>query len=272
MLGADSPFLTRKGRPEKERAYRKYGIRQARLDLIQRWCKRSSRHYKLTKPHKNKRMKRVIILCNNQLVECTYFELKSMPVKPGSLYHGGPADIPRGQGYCVVCGTKTRLQCWGWLLELKDVFPVCPTSVRDCFQNMYAMRNDIWISAWVNQSFGSKAENEIWCFIQAVSENLGIFYKSTNVYFWIMKEFNILYEGNYKCNRNFHFIDNFLIFLQKMVVFWSFWKNAWFQKLFIPAEWIMLHNLYFLGTFYESNGSFKQYNYDPRAPIHEMRK
>ena len=32
-----------KGRPEKEQAYRKYGIRQARLDLIQRWC----RHYKL---------------------------------------------------------------------------------------------------------------------------------------------------------------------------------------------------------------------------------
>ena len=113
-----------KGRPEKERAY--YGIRQARLDLIQRWCKRCSRHYKLTKPHKNKRLKRVMILCNNQLVETTYFELKSMPVKPGSLYHDEPADIPKGQGYCVVCGKKTWVQCWGCLLELKDVFPVVP--------------------------------------------------------------------------------------------------------------------------------------------------
>ena len=113
-----------KGRPEKERAYRKYGIRQARLDLIQRGCKRCSRHYKLTKPHKNKRVKRVMILCNNQLVETTYFELKSMPVKPGSLYHDEPANIPREQGYCVVCGKKTRLQCWGCLLELKDFFVV----------------------------------------------------------------------------------------------------------------------------------------------------
>ena len=86
-----------KCRPEKERAYRKYGIRQARLDFIQRWCKRCSRHYKLTKPHKNKRMKRVMILYNNQLVETTYFELKSMPVKPGSPYHDESTIIPRGE-------------------------------------------------------------------------------------------------------------------------------------------------------------------------------
>ena len=45
-----------------------------------------------------------MILCNNQFVETTYFELKSMPVKPGSLYHDEPVDIPREQGYCVVCG------------------------------------------------------------------------------------------------------------------------------------------------------------------------
>ena len=85
-----------------------------------------------------------MILCNNQLVETSYFELKSMPVKPGSRYHDEPADIPRGQGYCVVCGQKTWVQCWGCLLELKDVFPVCPTSVRDCFQKMHEMRNEIW--------------------------------------------------------------------------------------------------------------------------------
>ena len=62
-----------KGRPEKERAYRKYDIRQTRLDLIQRWCKRCSRHYKLTQAHKNKRLKRVIIPCNSEPAENTYF-------------------------------------------------------------------------------------------------------------------------------------------------------------------------------------------------------
>ena len=122
-------------------------------------------------------MKRVMILYNNQLVDTTYFELKSMPVKPGSPYHDEPADIPRGQGYCVVCGTKTRLQCWGCLLELKDVFPVCPTSVRECFQKMHEIRNDIWISqfesnvfekyAWdaewdINISFSAKCVWKIW--------------------------------------------------------------------------------------------------------------
>ena len=80
---------------------------------------------------------------NNQFVENTYCELNSMLVKPGSMYHDEPAKIPRGHGYCVVCGKKTKLQCWGCLLELKDVFPVCPTSVRDCFQKMHDMRNEI---------------------------------------------------------------------------------------------------------------------------------
>ena len=60
-----SPFIAwrnfkLKGRPEKERAYRKYGIRQARLDLIQKWSKLCSRHYKETSPHKNKRIRLVI--------------------------------------------------------------------------------------------------------------------------------------------------------------------------------------------------------------------
>ena len=97
-----------KGRPEKERTYRKYGIRQVRLDLIQRWCKRCSRLCKLTKPHKNKRLKRVILPYNKKM---SIFELKSMPVKPGSLYHDEPVDTPKGQDYYVACGEKTRLQC-----------------------------------------------------------------------------------------------------------------------------------------------------------------
>ena len=48
-----------KGRPEKERAWKKYGIREARLQLITRWAKRCSRHYQKTQPHKNKRMRLV---------------------------------------------------------------------------------------------------------------------------------------------------------------------------------------------------------------------
>ena len=42
------------GRPEKERSWRKYGIRAARLSLITRQAKRCSRHYPPTQPHKNK--------------------------------------------------------------------------------------------------------------------------------------------------------------------------------------------------------------------------
>ena len=57
-----------KGKPEKERAYRKYGIRQARLDLIQKWTKLCSRHYKETIPHKKKRIRLVILA----IIENTY--------------------------------------------------------------------------------------------------------------------------------------------------------------------------------------------------------
>ena len=45
------------GRPEKERAWRKYGIREARLQLITRWAKRYSRHYEKVQTHKKKRMR-----------------------------------------------------------------------------------------------------------------------------------------------------------------------------------------------------------------------
>ena len=135
-----------KGRPEKERAYRKYGIRQARLDLIQRWCKRCSRHYKLRKPHKNKRLKRVIIPCNNEPAENSYFWVEMHASKGWSVVSWRAENIPKGQGYCVMCGEQTRLQCCGCLLELKNVSPVCRTSVRDCFQKMHDMRNEMWIS------------------------------------------------------------------------------------------------------------------------------
>ena len=47
------------GRPSKERSYKKYGIREARLNLITRWAKRCSRHYKRTQPHRQKRVRMV---------------------------------------------------------------------------------------------------------------------------------------------------------------------------------------------------------------------
>ena len=50
------------GRPTKERAYMKYGIREARLKLITRWAKRCSRHYQRTRSHKQKRLRLVILL------------------------------------------------------------------------------------------------------------------------------------------------------------------------------------------------------------------
>jgi len=57
-----------------------------------------------------------------------------MPVKPGRYIM---TRYQWGQGYCVDCGTKTSLQYWGCLLELKDIFSVCPTSVWDCLKKMH---------------------------------------------------------------------------------------------------------------------------------------
>ena len=130
-----------------------YLISNIRLDLIQRWCKQCSRHYKLTKPHKNKRLKRVIIPCNNEPAENTYFWVKIHASKARIAVSWRASKHAKSTGYCVVCGEKMRLQCWGCLLELKDIFPVCPTSVRDCFQKMDDMRNEIWISQFHSNSF-----------------------------------------------------------------------------------------------------------------------
>ena len=48
-----------KGRSEKERGWLKYGMWEARLQLITKWSKRCSRHYQRTKPHKKKRQRMV---------------------------------------------------------------------------------------------------------------------------------------------------------------------------------------------------------------------
>ena len=116
-----------KGKPEKERAYRKYGIRQARLDLIQKWTKLCSRHYKETLPHKNKRIRLVMPV----MIEILSFEIKSRPVKPGSRYHDEPVKIPKGQGYCTVCGERTRVMWWGCCMDFPGVLSTCPTSKSD---------------------------------------------------------------------------------------------------------------------------------------------
>ena len=120
-----------KCRPEKERAYRKYGIRQARLDLIQRWCKRCSRPYKLTKPHKNKRMKRVMILCNNQLVES---DLK-LPIFSWKASwrdtNGGKATasiVERRQVY------STGDACLNWMISFRFVPHPCEIVWKRCMR------------------------------------------------------------------------------------------------------------------------------------------
>ena len=53
---------TLKGKPEKQRFWKKYGIRQGRLNLITRWAKRCSRHYPSQQPHRQKRLKIVNLI------------------------------------------------------------------------------------------------------------------------------------------------------------------------------------------------------------------
>ena len=65
-------------------------------------------------------------------------------MKPGSRYHDEPVKIPKGQGYCLVCGDKTRIMCWGCCMDFPGVSPTCPTSKSDCFQKLHEMRNEIW--------------------------------------------------------------------------------------------------------------------------------
>ena len=132
-----------KGRPEKERAWKKYGIREARLQLITRWAKRCSLHYERAQAHKKKRMRIVTNRMSELPNPLLMFELKGTPEKPGSKYHVQPLKMPAGSGHCVVCGKKTKLQCWGCAMELCGIFPVCPTSKRNCMQRMHQIRNEI---------------------------------------------------------------------------------------------------------------------------------
>ena len=50
-----------KDKPDSEKLRKsiKYGVRNFRLKLIQRWAKKAMRHYAQTQPHKNKRQKLV---------------------------------------------------------------------------------------------------------------------------------------------------------------------------------------------------------------------
>ena len=84
-----------------QRAYRKYGIRQARLDLIQKWSKLCSRHYKEISPHKNKRIRLVIPI----ILENTNFWDK----KPTSEAW---ITIPRWASENTK-GTRILLSLWG---------------------------------------------------------------------------------------------------------------------------------------------------------------
>ena len=133
------------GRPSKERAYKKYGIREARLELITRWAKRCSRHYKRTQPHRQKRLRMVLDfrICI-ELCVGTFHELKATPVKPDEAHHDKPLPLPAGSGACVVCKRRTYFCCWGCTSTLGGVIPVCPQSKRPQYNvQLHNMQNEV---------------------------------------------------------------------------------------------------------------------------------
>ena len=70
-------------------------------------------------------------------------EAKCMPVKPGAKHHDEPIGIPKqGRGYCVICGQRTRKMCWGCVIDIGKIFPVCTTR-QDCHQRLHQIRNEI---------------------------------------------------------------------------------------------------------------------------------
>ena len=133
-----------KGKPTKERKYVKFGIREARLSLIERWGKRAMRHYKPTQPHKKKAStfgKHIKIGCIN-----LYCELKANAMRPDAKYHDEPCRMSfEGTRNCTICPKTTRWMCWGCNIELGEVFPVCsPSTWRNCFEEMHKLRTEIW--------------------------------------------------------------------------------------------------------------------------------
>ena len=115
---------------------RKCGIKGARLRLITRWAKRCSRHYKKVLPRKTKRMR--IVTQYEGVSNVLFYQLialKGTPVKPDSSYHDQSLKMPAGCGSCVICGARTKLQCWGYAMDLCGIFPLCPTK-RDRFTKM----------------------------------------------------------------------------------------------------------------------------------------
>ena len=132
-----------KDKPETERSWVKYGVREARLKLITRWAKLASRHYEATQLQKEKTSAfSIIYIANNNSFCCN--ELEAHAVRPGSKHHDEPCAIPfNGRGHCVICGKRTRKMCWGCCQDLGATFPVCPTEQNNCFVEMHELRNNI---------------------------------------------------------------------------------------------------------------------------------
>ena len=75
-------------------------------------------------------------------LQSEFTELKCTPVKPHSLYSEIPVKVALGSSHCVICA-KTKLCCGGRGMALQGIFHVCPTSKRDCFQQIHQIRNGI---------------------------------------------------------------------------------------------------------------------------------
>ena len=105
-----------KDRPEKERFWVKYGVREARLKLITRWAKRASRHYEATQPHKQKLRRLVSYTCKTVYL---FVVVSSRLMLSGlaqnimmnlATYHSKAGDIAlsveNGQGKCAGVAAK----------------------------------------------------------------------------------------------------------------------------------------------------------------------
>ena len=137
--------LRLKGKPENFRSYVKYGVREARLALIERWAKRAMRHFPKTKPHAKKRMRKVSLWKASKKMS-VYFELKANPMRPGSKHHDEPILLPfNSSRNCVIC--KTQLEdIVGALMKILARSSQCVRLVFDPIQCRDAPNSSKYLS------------------------------------------------------------------------------------------------------------------------------
>ena len=190
-----------KGKPEKERAYRKYGIRQARLDLIQKWTKLCSRHYKETLPHKKKRIRLVITWRPRKL-------------GAGRIQHRenihfpklGASPIPTFHGCRHVTGMIEKIYIW-------DKKPTCETWIsipRRASQSAKGKRILCCLWAKNNSYVLGLLYGLSWCISDLLHFKVRLFPKDAWNAKWDMRALPYIcaYLESYSCLLNFY--DNFI--------------------------------------------------------------